>query len=174
MPLSLPILNLREARFECTFGRGCDGICCRNGRPPLYPEEAARIDARLTDLLPRLRPEARNLVEKSGYLSRRRKAGGYPALRVVDGWCVFFNCGCVLHRLGTEEGDKMRYKPAACALFPLDRDRRGRWYIRQWGFRGERWDLFCLDPSASSVAAADSLREEIALAARFAEEQQPE
>ena len=37
-------------------------------------------------------------------------------MRVVDGWCVFFNQGCVLHKLGASEGDKFRYKPAPCSL----------------------------------------------------------
>ena len=168
--VSLPILNVAEARFECTFGRGCDGVCCRNGRPLIYPEEAQRLDAKLPEILPRLRPEARRMVEKGGYVSRRRKCG-HPVARVSSGWCVFFNQGCILHTVGAEEGDKLRYKPAACALFPLDRDKQDRWYIRQWGYRGEVWNLFCLDPGASQTPAAESLRDEIALAQRFTEEE---
>jgi hypothetical protein len=166
----LPILNLAEARFECTFGHGCRGNCCRNGRPLIYPEEAARIESKLPVILPALRPEARRAVEKGGYVSRRRKRG-YPAARVSDGWCVFFNEGCVLHRMGAAEGDPLRYKPAVCALFPLDRDEHNRWYVRQWGFQGEIWDLFCLDPGASAIPAAESLRDEISLARRFTEEE---
>jgi hypothetical protein len=164
--VNLPILNLSEARFECTFGRGCNGVCCRNGRPLIYAEEAARIDLKLPFILPALRPEARTLVQKRGYVSRRRKRG-FPVARVSQGWCVFFNQGCVLHQIGAAEGDKLQYKPAACALFPLDRDQQNRWYVRQRGFKGEIWDLFCLDPSASATPAAESLREEIALAYRF-------
>lgn len=85
--------------------------------------------------------------------------------------CVFFNQGCVLQKIGATEGDKFRYKPAVCALFPLERDAHDRWYVRQKGFKREQWDLFCLDPDASSVAAAASLQEEIALARRFTEEE---
>ena len=59
----------------------------RNGRPLIYPEEASRIDAKLPVILPALRPEARALVEKKGWLSRRRKCG-FPAVRVSSGWCV--------------------------------------------------------------------------------------
>lgn len=162
----LPILNLKQARFECTFGRGCDGICCRNGRPPVYSEEARLIAANLPKLLPELRPEARAAVEKGGFLSRRRKLG-QPTMRVAGRWCVFFNQGCVLHRIGAAEGDKFRNKPVACALFPLTKDEHDRWYVRQKGVKGEIWDLFCLDPAASPVKAADSLREEIALARRY-------
>ena len=85
-------------------------------------------------------------------------------VRVVKGWCVFYNGGCVLHKLGAAEGDSYRYKPSACALFPIARDQRGRWYVRQWGYKGEVWDLFCLDPEASPRPAANSLRTELELA----------
>ncbi len=166
MEQSLPILNLAEARFECTYGRGCEGICCREGRPLVYPEEAECIDAHLHEFLPMLRPEARAVVEKKGYLTRRRRLG-QRLMRVANGWCVFFNRGCVLHRAGSAEGDTFRYKPAVCALFPIQRDANDSWYVRQKGFKGEKWDLFCLDPQASRVPAAQSLREEIALTQRF-------
>jgi hypothetical protein len=163
---ALPILNLGEANYECIYGRGCDGICCRNGRPGVYPEEAARLDENLKKFLPHLRPEARAVVEAEGYVSRRRKEG-LPMLRVVEGWCVFFNAGCVLHKVGAAEGDAYRYKPATCALFPLAKDEKGRWYVRQWDYKGEAWDLFCLDPNASPKPAAETLHDEIALAQQF-------
>ena len=166
---SLPVLNLSEAKFECVFGRGCDGICCRNGRPMVYPEEVERLDAHLDRFLPRLRPEARAVVEKVGYLSRRHRLG-LPMLRVVGGWCVFFHQGCVLHQVGAEEQDKYRYKPAACALFPLAKDEHDRWYVRQKGYKREKWDLFCLDPQTSPLPAADSLKEEVGLARQYDEE----
>jgi hypothetical protein len=165
---SLPVLNLSEAKFECTFGRGCVGICCQNGRPPVYPEEVERIDAHLEKFLPELRPEARAVVEEHGYLSRRHKLG-LPMLRVVEGWCVFFHQGCVLHKVGAEEGDKYRYKPAACALFPLAKDEFDRWYVRQKGLNDESWNLFCLDPQISAAPAAETLQEEMDLAQRVDE-----
>ena len=163
---NLPVINLHEAKFECTFGRGCEGICCHNGRPGLYPEEVACLDANLPKLLPHLRENARAVVEQQGYLSRRRRHG-LPMLRVVQSWCVFFNQGCVLHKIGAAEGDKYRYKPAACALFPLARDEQDRWYVRQRGLKGEPWELFCLDPRNSPVPAAESLVDEIGLAMRY-------
>ena len=85
-------------------------------------------------------------------------------MRVAAGWCVFFYQGCVLHRAGGQEGDPFLYKPAICALFPLDKDRRGRWYVRQRGFQGEVWDLFCLSPQSSTPPAAESLAREMQLA----------
>jgi hypothetical protein len=166
MAKSLPVVNLSEAKFECIYGRGCDGICCQNGRPGVYPEEVERLDAHLPKFLPELRPEARRLIEARGYLSNRRK-GGLPMLRVVGGWCVFFHQGCVLHKVGAAEGDKYRYKPAMCALFPLAKNDADQWYVRQRGVEGEDWDLFCLDPDASPRPAAQSLDEEMRLAQRY-------
>jgi hypothetical protein len=164
------VVNAEQATFECIFGRGCDGICCRNGRPPVYPDEAKRIEASLDKILPALRPEARQAVARGGFLSRRRKAG-QPMLRVVGGWCVFFNKGCVLHRIGAAEGDKFRYKPAICSLFPLSKDEHDRWYVRQKGFNDEIWDLFCLNPDASAKSARETLRDEIALAQQYFSEE---
>jgi hypothetical protein len=166
---ALPVLNLQEAKYECIYGRGCDGICCQNGRPSVYPDERERIERNLAKFLPHLRPEAREVIERDGYLSRRIKMG-QPMLRVADGWCVFFNRGCVLHKVGAEEGDKYRYKPVLCALFPLAKDTKDRWYVRQQGYKGEVWNLFCLDPEASPLPATQTLREEAELATRLGDQ----
>ena len=59
---------------------------------------------------------------------------------VVGGSCLFDHGGCVLHKVGAEEGDKWRYKPWHCVVFPLTRARPGDpWYVRQWRYRGEAW-----------------------------------
>ncbi len=167
---SLPVLNIEQARYECIFGRGCDGICCQAGRPPVYPEEKERIDANLAKILPELRPEARKTIEKKGYLSSRTHAG-QAMMRNQGGWCVFFNQGCVLHKLGAMEGDKYLYKPVACSLFPLQKDERDRWYVRQKGYKGEKWDIFCLDPNASPMPAREALEAELELAEKIQREQ---
>lgn len=166
----LSIINLAEARYECTYGRGCDGICCREGRPLVYPEEIDRLQADMKKFWHLLRPEARTLIEKKGFLTQRRRLGE-RTLRSVAGWCAFFNQGCVLHKVGAEEGDPFKYKPAVCALFPIQMDAQDRWYVRQRGYKGEKWDLFCLDPQSTSVPAEKSLQAEIALAQRFDEEE---
>lgn len=160
---ALPVLNLQDVTYECIYGRGCDGICCQNGRPPVSPEEGARLDANLAKFLPLLTDKARTAVEKDGYASRRLKSGK-PMLRVIDGWCVFFNGGCVLHKVGAAEGDKFAYKPAPCSLFPLQQDDDDNWYVRQHGYQGEQWNLFCLEPGFSQVPAANSLKEELTFA----------
>jgi len=162
--LALPLLNGAEATFECTFGRGCDGKCCQNGRPGLYDDEQKRIKKHLKKILPMLRPAARKVIEEHGIITRRVREG-LPLAPVIGGWCVFFNEGCVLHKLGAAEGDKYRYKPIQCSLFPLLPDDDGNWYVRQHGYKNEPWDLFCLAPSNSNVPAVESLQEEMALAA---------
>jgi hypothetical protein len=88
-------------------------------------------------------------------------------VRVAGGWCVFFNGGCVLHRIGAEDGDSYQYKPTQCALFPLEKGDGGAWYVRQWGLDGEQWDLFCLNPANSPRKALESLAPELALAAKL-------
>ena len=168
MQFILPVVNFSEAKFECTFGRGCEGFCCRESRPPLEPAEIERIDANLDKFLPLLRPEARAVVRRQGYLSGYRVMG-QPTVRLAKRWCVFFNRGCVLHQVGEAEGDRQRYKPIVCALFPLDVDDENRWYVRQKGFNGEDWDLPCLDPAVTTTPATESLREEHALAERLSE-----
>ncbi len=169
MQHELPVLNLQTATFECTFGRGCDGVCCREGRPLVYADEIARIAENLPKFLPLMRPAAQRVASQRGFLSGRRRLG-QELMRVVEGWCIFFNQGCVLHQAGAAEGDKFRYKPAVCALFPIQQDEHDRWYIRQAGFKAEQWDLFCLRPENTSRPAADSLQEELALAKRFDDE----
>jgi len=161
----LPVVNLAEARYECVFGRGCEGICCREGRPHLHPDEVNRLNAHLDIVRPHLRPEAQATLSKSGYTDRRSRVER-PIVRVVEGWCIFFNKGCVLHRLGAEEGDKFKYKPRECSWFPLAQDENGAWYIRQEGYKDEAWELFCLNPAQSPVLAAESLKDEIAFAQR--------
>ena len=75
--LALPVVvvNAETATFDCVFGRGCDGVCCKNGRPSVTPEERAVIAGVLPRLLPLLRPEARKLVEADGFVSNRTKIG---------------------------------------------------------------------------------------------------
>jgi hypothetical protein len=164
--LPLAIENAETATFDCSFGRGCDGICCRNGRPSVGPDEQKVIASVLPRVLPLLRPEARSAIERDGFTSARIKVG-QPMVRVAAGWCVFFNAGCVLHTIGAEDGDSYQYKPTQCALFPLEKGDGGAWYVRQWAENGEQWDLFCLNPANSPRPARESLAAEMALAARL-------
>jgi Fe-S-cluster containining protein len=163
---SLPLANADTATFDCSFGRGCDGICCKNGRPSVTPAEQAVIAVVLPRVLPLLSPAAREALERDGFTSARTKLG-QPMVRVAGGWCVFFNGGCVLHTVGAEDGDSYQYKPAQCALFPLEKSDRIGWLVRQWDYDNEPWDLFCLNPANSPRPAVESLAPELALAAKL-------
>ena len=165
MSTPLPVINLSTATFECSYGRGCDGLCCKNSEPPVTGDEQALVAANLPRILPLLRPEARALIEREGFLGEPHPDDGNPMLRVADDWCVFFNQGCVLHKLGAAQGDAHALKPIACSLFPLQQNDDGDWYVRQWGVENEDWDLFCLNPANARMPAAESLRVELALAA---------
>src|SRR5260370_12593993 len=89
MAFSLKVINLAEARYECTYGRGCDGVCCREGRPLVYPEEIERTDTNLAKFWPLLRPEARKTIEKRGYLTQRHPLLPPPKPSAPDLWCLF-------------------------------------------------------------------------------------
>jgi len=166
MAVPLDVVNLGTATFECIFGRGCDGLCCKNGRPSVSNHEQLTIDRVMERAIPLMRLNARKLVEEEGYLSKRTKLG-QPTVRVIDSWCVFFNKGCLLHGIGIEDGDAYQYKPMQCALFPLDHDDKGEWYIRQWDYKDEEWDVFCLNPKQSKVPAAVSMKAEIEYAEKM-------
>ncbi len=159
-PTAPTVANLTTAHFDCVYPT-CGGICCMNGRPAVEPHEQQRIAANLPKFLPHLLPAARALVAKSGFLSNEEKEG-LPTLKVSKGWCAFFNEGCVLHKVGAEEGDRFSYNPWRCVLFPLARDKRaGDWHVRQHGERGEAWDLFCLNPKESEKTADQTIGGEL-------------
>ncbi|MBK7875729.1 MAG: DUF3109 family protein [Planctomycetes bacterium] len=158
--VQLPIAGLDTARFDCVFPT-CGGVCCKNGRPPVEEAENARIEANLAKILPHLLPKARAVVETKGFRTERKKEG-LRALAVVDGWCVFHNEGCVLHKVGASEGDRWKYKPWRCIAFPLERSKSGVWHVRQWKVKGEAWDLFCLNPKESPKKASKTLAAEMA------------
>lgn len=155
----LNVINLQQARYECVYPT-CGGVCCKHPRPAVETDEQQRLEDHLPKILPLLRPEARDYLVRRGMTTLRKK-DGLPTLAVVDHWCIFNNDGCVLHRLGAEEGDAFNYKPWRCSAFPLDRDADGNWYVRQWGVNDEAWDLFCLNPNESPRSAADTLAAEM-------------
>ncbi len=159
----IEIEGLAAAKFDCVYPT-CGGICCKNGRPSIERLERERIAKNLAKFLPHLRPEARRKIEREGFTTKRTKEG-LPMLATIGGWCVFANEGCVLHKVGATEGDRFKYKPWRCAVFPLERNpKTKRWHVRQWGTKGEGWDLFCLNPKESPKSAAKTLAGEIEFA----------
>lgn len=160
----LTLLNGDTARFECLYNRGCEGSCCKNGRPPVSLEQQQRIEGSRHRWLPLLRVKARGRVEREGWLGRRIKAGE-RMVRVEGQWCVFFNNGCVLHSLEDGESGQRSLKPEACALFPLEKAPQGQWFVRQHGFRGEQWgELACLAGKPETPLGIFTLTGEMKLA----------
>ncbi|MBF0545339.1 MAG: DUF3109 family protein [Candidatus Riflebacteria bacterium] len=138
------IVNLNQAKFKCHFPK-CGGNCCKNGRPGLAKEEISIIENNLEKFKLLMRPEALKTLNQKGFLTKRIK-GGRQTMAVSGSWCIFANEGCVLQKVGNEEGEKWKYKPFFCVLFPISRDGEGTdWYIRQKGYKGEEWDLYCLE-----------------------------
>ncbi len=170
MATSLPVVNLSEATFECIYGRGCDGLCCQNGRPGVYPEEVQRLDANLSKFLPELRPEARQThrIERlPEQPPQGRPADAARRRRLVR----LLSQGLRAAQGRRRRGRQVPLQARACALFPLAKNDAGEWYVRQWGVEGEEWDIFCLNPQASPRPAAESLQEEIRLAEQYTAEQ---
>lgn len=166
-PLPLVLANADTARFECTYGRGCEGTCCSNSTPPVDADKQALIRSILPEILPQLRPGARALVERLGFIDAEEVHEGNPSIRVEGDWCVFFHQGCVLHQFGADQGDTTKYKPVACYLFPIDHDSQGRWYVRQHGVDDEQWtELPCLAGTPDKPMAVTTLGFEMEMAAR--------
>lgn len=175
MAKSLPVIaNLSTATFECSYGRGCPGLCCQQSEPPLFGDEEAALRRNLDRVLPHLRPLARDLIVASDFVSDELTECGEKKLRVEGTWCVFFNEGCVLQKIGVPPGEKKTIKPIACSLFPVDQNEAGEWIVRQKGYDNETWDLFCLDPKNSDKPAAQTLQYEFELAAQCDEEEAEE
>ncbi|MFZ2955670.1 MAG: DUF3109 family protein [Candidatus Ozemobacteraceae bacterium] len=158
---NLPVINLSEAKFSCYFPT-CGGVCCRNGRPGLDGHEIAVIERNLAKFKPLMRPEAVEVLEEKGFMTGRTKENR-RVLAVVGNWCIFANEGCVLQKVGTAEGSKWKYKPHLCVLFPISQDGAGtEWYIRQKGYRGEAWKLYCLERTPTEkTPAVDGLKDEL-------------
>ena len=156
------LINLDTARYRCHFPT-CGGTCCKNGRPGLTPAESALIRKNLHKFLPLLKPQAAAKIRKTGFVTRRIKEG-LPTMALFQGWCIFNHEGCVLQKVGMAEGEKWKYKPHLCVLFPLCYDHHKKhWYVRQKGFHGEVWDVFCLERTPQETTPArESLKEEIA------------
>lgn len=163
----IQVENLQSARFRCVFPV-CGGICCKTGRPHLTQDDLDRIRKGFQKFVPHMRPDVRRYLKRHPWHTNRTNQK-HATLGVAGGWCVFYNNGCILQQVGMEEGEPWRYKPDTCIRFPLEpvRSTPGRYYVRQWEYRGEGWDLFCLNPAEDPTPASESLGPELAyIAAR--------
>ncbi|MBF0498815.1 MAG: DUF3109 family protein [Candidatus Riflebacteria bacterium] len=156
------VVNLCEAKFRCCFPE-CGGVCCKNGRPGLDGHEIALIERNLAKFKPLMRPHAVEVLEAQGFVTGRTKENR-RTMAVVDGWCIFANEGCILQKAGEADGAKWKYKPHLCVLFPISQDGDGaEWYVRQKGYRGEAWKLYCIEKTATEkTPAMKGLEDELA------------
>ncbi|MBI3039113.1 DUF3109 family protein [bacterium] len=161
------IANLSTAKYKCHFP-ACGGVCCKNGRPGLTLGEIDLIRDNLGKFVSLMRLPAQVRLKKNGFITKRVKEGR-RTMAVVEGWCIFANEGCVLQKVGTSEGEKWKYKPHRCVLFPITTDiDETEWYVRQKGYKEESWDLFCLNRSQNEkIPATESLKEEINFFEKF-------
>jgi Fe-S-cluster containining protein len=160
-PPLIQIENAHAARFRCVFPV-CGGLCCKTGRPSVTPDDVERIRRDYDKFVPLMRPDVRRFLKRHPWLSSRKKDRN-RTLSVAGGWCVFYNDGCILQKVGMDEGEPWRYKPDVCVRFPIEpvRNREGHYYVRQWEYRGEGWDLFCLNPAEDPTPVTESLKAEI-------------
>jgi hypothetical protein len=121
--------------------------------------EIRRIEARLSEILPLLRPAAARVVRAVGFVCA--KQGVYRPdfapedearwSRIVGGRCVFYNefelGRCALHELCARQGlPALALKPLTCFLFPISKPIRGRVVLRRWA------ELSCLQPQHGQAA----------------------
>ncbi len=112
-------------RFSCDLPR-CLGSCCRIGDlgASLLPEEAARLEELLPQILPRLPAKNRTFLEQGltesygGRLHIREMARNHPCpLGMVDSQGLL---QCSLHGVAEDLGLRViALKPLWCQLYPL-------------------------------------------------------
>lgn len=116
-------LALIEKKFSCDPGK-CKGSCCRYGDTgaPLTPEEAAALDHIWPGLLPWLRPEGIEAIEKAG-TSMKDIEGELVTPLVNNEECAYAIMEDDVYRCGIENafnaGAVDFRKPLSCHLFPV-------------------------------------------------------
>jgi hypothetical protein len=111
-----------------------------NGRPAVEKDEQERIAANLPKFLPHLRP-ARAPPRREVGLPLRPGEGRPADAQGEPGLVRVLERRLRAAQVGASEGDRFKYKPWRCALFPSTRDRKsGEWYVRPARRRGEAWD----------------------------------
>ncbi|MBQ8099898.1 MAG: DUF3109 family protein [Paludibacteraceae bacterium] len=139
---TLVSLDVLEKEFCCDLD-SCKGCCCIEGDAgaPLTAEEEQTLQQLLPGLLPLMRKEAREVVEKEGIAYN--DPIGERVTQIVDGKdCVFSRtdrngwCYCVIERLYNEGKISFR-KPVSCHLYPI----RLTEHPTFWAVEYHRWDI---------------------------------
>jgi hypothetical protein len=167
---------LLESRWECIWGRGCQGIlperaehlgqgCCSLGASLDDGDEARTIGALAATLPPELFEHHRDAAEGGVYRDADR-----DHTRVVDGACIFLNrpgfaggAGCALHLAAVTAGEPITdWKPSVCWQLPVRVDWAPgpddtevatvrRWTRGDWGAAGEEMAWCCTEEPEAYV-----------------------
>jgi hypothetical protein len=127
-------LTWLTSRWNCLFGRGCQGIvpgkasngCCSLGAHFCDEEDEQRVDEQVARLTPEIWQHHRTGTRDGTVAST---GDGGRRTRIVDGACVFLNRpgfeggeGCALHVLALRDGrEPLEYKPDVCWQLPIRR-----------------------------------------------------
>ncbi len=128
-------LTWLTSRWNCVFGRGCQGIeagragdgCCTLGAHFSDEDDEARVARHVARLTPQLWQYHETGTGPDGWAEVNED--GDRQTRRVDGACVFLNrpgfgagAGCALHTLALREGrEPLETKPDVCWQLPIRR-----------------------------------------------------
>lgn len=184
-------LTWLTSRWECIFGRGCQGIdasrpdagCCVHGAHFSEKRDRKRVAAWVEKLTPETWQHYRS-GQKRGWTEME---DGAEKTRVVKGACIFHNDadfagghGCALHHLANAEGVSfIETKPEVCWQLPVRRSYEnrtiedgteylvvvlGEYQRRDWGTGGHDFPWYCTantDAHAGAEPVFVSSRDEI-------------
>jgi hypothetical protein len=127
-------LTWLTSRWNCLFGRGCQGIvpgkasngCCSLGAHFCDEEDEQRVEVQVARLTPDVWQHHR-IGTRDGTVAATGDGG--RRTRIVDGACIFLNRpgfeggeGCALHVLALRDGrEPLEYKPDVCWQLPIRR-----------------------------------------------------
>jgi len=133
--------DLVDAPFTCDLG-ACHGACCVKGDSgaPLEEDEIAEIEAVVSIVEHRLRPEAREVIRHDGVWTES-SPGQFAVACVGASECVFVYyegpiAKCAIES-AFEEGETDFRKPISCHLYPIRIEQLGDFE----GLNYERMDM---------------------------------
>ena len=112
-----------QAAFSCNL-TACRGACCVQGASgaPLEKSEVSQIESVLDAVRDRLRPEARDVIEKEG-VWEELSPGYYATTCVGNAECVFVRYDGPVAKCSIQEayfeGKVSFEKPISCHLYPI-------------------------------------------------------
>ena len=115
--------DLLEASFECNPG-ACLGACCVQGDSgaPLEPAEKKQVEAVLSVVREKLRPEALDVIRSRG-VWEKTSTGEFATTCVGTSECVFVRYDGPVARCSIQEaynaGKTTFEKPISCHLYPI-------------------------------------------------------